>query len=107
MRELEDWETRIVVLPNGKTYDVLQELKKTEQKYKHTKQVYNLSSGRKVYDGKPVADRNPKTYTNQEAHWIHNHTIEEIAARWSITTTAADRIKRYVPFLHNLTDKPG
>jgi len=107
MRELEDWERSILVLSNGKTIDVPAALIHCDNTYRLTKTTYNLSTRRPIVAGRRPTERDIVVYTHEEANWMHQHTVQEIAQRWNTSITAATRMKNYVPFINGITEKPG
>ena len=104
MRELEEWERPEETLRNGKTFDVEQALRLSEQRYRETRVMYNLVRGRavtKIAKTTQVRRRSHK-YTLEDAEFISSAELDQIQQRYNCTLTRARYLKYYVPPLYGL-----
>lgn len=97
IRKLEEWERPVETLKNGKTFHVETLLTSASTRYRKTKRNYNL--------GQPtvkIVIPPPVRYTVEDATFMFNSTLEQICERYNCSHDHAQRLKYYVPLIHDI-----
>jgi len=101
IRQLEDWEAQHITLPNGRVVSVAEQLEVAHRRYKSTRKTHDLRS---ILDGRkrPLARPVPQ-YAFEDAQFMSTASLDEICAKYRCNTAMAERLKRYIPRLHDLS----
>lgn len=104
---LEEYEPEVQVLKNGKVIEVRRMLVHTNNRYKETRQLYNLRYNKrrnlivKQVDRARTNTRTPK-YTLDEARWIVANKGDAIAKKYNCSVSKAYSIKHYVRAVYGI-----
>jgi hypothetical protein len=99
IRQLEDWEARSITLPDGSVVSVAEQLEAAHRRYTSTRKTHHLRS---ILDGRKKPPLRPvPQYTFEDARFMATASLDEICAKYCCNTAMAERLKKYIPRLHD------
>jgi hypothetical protein len=101
MRLLEEWERRQETLRNGKTFDVQQQLRESDQQYRQTRILYNVLTPEPQQRRRAIPPRQ-RRYTVEDAEFIARAELTEIQTRFNCDLKRAQYLKYQVPRQYGL-----